>query len=94
MVAGTALADVLLGPDGWEGDPYTTFAYTWELEGHPDNASGGVRRLAETVHVGGVDGVAALAVEPQPRAGQFADHVEERRETLGQGGRQHRPPRP
>jgi homoserine kinase len=38
-VAGTALADALLGPAGWQGDPYTTFAHAAELEGHPDNAA-------------------------------------------------------
>jgi homoserine kinase len=38
-VAGTALADALLGTAGWEAHPYTTFAYASELEGHPDNAA-------------------------------------------------------
>jgi homoserine kinase len=38
-VAGTALADALLGAAGWQGDRYTTFAYAAELEGHPDNAA-------------------------------------------------------
>ncbi len=37
-VAGTALAAALLGSAGWD-DPYTTFAYAAELEGHPDNAA-------------------------------------------------------
>jgi homoserine kinase len=38
-VAGTALADALLGEAGWGADPSTTFAYAAELEGHPDNAA-------------------------------------------------------
>lgn len=42
IVAGTALADVLLGVAGWAADPYTTFAYASELEGHPDNAAAAV----------------------------------------------------
>jgi homoserine kinase len=37
-VAGVALGRTLLGPDGFD-DPYTTFAYAAELEGHPDNAA-------------------------------------------------------
>jgi homoserine kinase len=37
-VAGVALARTLLGPAGFD-DPYGTFAYAWELEGHPDNAA-------------------------------------------------------
>ena len=37
-VAGTVLASALLGAAGWD-DPYTTFAYAAELEGHPDNAA-------------------------------------------------------
>jgi homoserine kinase len=37
-VAGVALARTLLGPAGFD-DPYTTFAYASELEGHPDNAA-------------------------------------------------------
>ncbi len=38
-VAGTALADALLGEAGWHADPYATFAYSADLEGHPDNAA-------------------------------------------------------
>jgi homoserine kinase len=38
-VAGTALADALLGPAGWRRDPHTTFAHAADLEGHPDNAA-------------------------------------------------------
>jgi homoserine kinase len=37
-VAGVALARTLLGPAGFD-DPYGTFAYASELEGHPDNAA-------------------------------------------------------
>ncbi|HEX6399125.1 MAG TPA: homoserine kinase [Actinomycetota bacterium] len=37
-VAGVALARTLLGPSGFD-DPYATFAYASELEGHPDNAA-------------------------------------------------------
>jgi homoserine kinase len=37
-VAGVALARTLLGPAGFD-DPFTTFAYAAELEGHPDNAA-------------------------------------------------------
>jgi homoserine kinase len=37
-VAGVALARTLLGPAGFD-DPYGTFAYAAELEGHPDNAA-------------------------------------------------------
>jgi homoserine kinase len=37
-VAGVALARTLLGPAGFD-DPYATFAYASELEGHPDNAA-------------------------------------------------------
>jgi homoserine kinase len=37
-VAGVALARTLLGPSGFD-DPYGTFAYAAELEGHPDNAA-------------------------------------------------------
>jgi len=55
-VAGVAVARTLLGPSGFD-DPFTTYAYAAELEGHPDNAapatfgaltviaSGSVRRL-------------------------------------------------
>lgn len=50
-VAGTALASVLLGAAGWNGDPFTTFAYAAELEGHPDNAApaayGGLTVIAD-----------------------------------------------
>jgi homoserine kinase len=50
VVAGTALAAVLLGASGWE-DPITTFAYAAELEGHPDNAApavyGGLTVIAD-----------------------------------------------
>jgi homoserine kinase len=38
-VAGIALADALLGADGFGRDPYSTFAHAAELEGHPDNAA-------------------------------------------------------
>jgi homoserine kinase len=38
-VAGVALARSLLGHAGGDADPYTTFAYAAELEGHPDNAA-------------------------------------------------------
>ncbi|HEX6332353.1 MAG TPA: homoserine kinase [Actinomycetota bacterium] len=38
-VAGIALADALLADAGLSGDPYSTFAYAAELEGHPDNAA-------------------------------------------------------
>jgi homoserine kinase len=38
-VAGTALANALLGRAGWESDQHSTFAYAAELEGHPDNAA-------------------------------------------------------
>ena len=38
-VAGTALADALLGDGGWHADPAITFAYSADLEGHPDNAA-------------------------------------------------------
>ena len=37
-VAGVVLARTLLGPAGFD-DPFTTFAYASELEGHPDNAA-------------------------------------------------------
>jgi homoserine kinase len=37
-VAGVALARTLLGSAGFD-DPYTTFAYAAQLEGHPDNAA-------------------------------------------------------
>jgi homoserine kinase len=37
-VAGVAIARTLLGPAGFD-DPYSTFAYAAELEGHPDNAA-------------------------------------------------------
>lgn len=37
-VAGVVLARTLLGPAGFD-DPYATFAYASELEGHPDNAA-------------------------------------------------------
>lgn len=50
-VAGTALADALLGPAGWGGDTYTTYAYAAALEGHPDNAApaayGGLTVIAD-----------------------------------------------
>lgn len=49
-VAGTALASAVLGAAGWD-DPYTTFAYAAELEGHPDNAApaayGGLTVIAD-----------------------------------------------
>ena len=38
-VAGVALCRSLLGEAGGSDDPYTTFAYAAELEGHPDNAA-------------------------------------------------------
>jgi homoserine kinase len=38
-VAGVALGLTLLGGAGGIEDPYTTFAYAAELEGHPDNAA-------------------------------------------------------
>ena len=38
-VAGVALCRRLLGEAGGSDDPYTTFAYAAELEGHPDNAA-------------------------------------------------------
>lgn len=37
-VAGVVLARTLLGPAGFD-DPFATFAYASELEGHPDNAA-------------------------------------------------------
>jgi homoserine kinase len=50
-VAGTSLADDLLGADGFGHDPFTTFAYAAELEGHPDNAApaiyGGLTVIAD-----------------------------------------------
>jgi len=50
-VAGTALASALLGPAGLGDDPYATFAYAAELEGHPDNAApatyGGLTVIAD-----------------------------------------------
>lgn len=50
-VAGTALASVLLGEAGLADDPYSTFAYAAELEGHPDNAApavyGGLTVIAD-----------------------------------------------
>ena len=38
-VAGVALGLSLLGEEGGTNDPFTTFAYAAELEGHPDNAA-------------------------------------------------------
>jgi homoserine kinase len=38
-VAGVALGRSLLREVGGDDDPYTTFAYAAELEGHPDNAA-------------------------------------------------------
>jgi homoserine kinase len=38
-VAGVTLSRTLLGEAGGDDDPYTTFAYAAELEGHPDNAA-------------------------------------------------------
>lgn len=50
-VAGTALAGALLGRAGLGDDPYSTFAYAAELEGHPDNAApavyGGLTVIAD-----------------------------------------------
>lgn len=50
-VAGTALASALLGPAGLGDDPFSTFAYAAELEGHPDNAApavyGGLTVIAD-----------------------------------------------
>jgi homoserine kinase len=50
-VAGTALANALLGPAGLDGDPYSTAAYAAELEGHFDNAAaasfGGLTVIAD-----------------------------------------------
>ncbi len=50
-VAGTALASALLGAAGLAEDPYATFAYAAELEGHPDNAApavyGGLTVIAD-----------------------------------------------
>ncbi|HEX5950156.1 MAG TPA: homoserine kinase [Actinomycetota bacterium] len=50
-VAGTALASALLGDAGLADEPYSTFAYAAELEGHPDNAApaayGGLCVIAE-----------------------------------------------
>jgi len=52
-VAGVVVARTLLGPAGFD-DPYTTFAYAAELEGHPDNAApatfGGLTVFAGSVH--------------------------------------------
>jgi homoserine kinase len=52
-VAGVALADELLGTAGFGRDPFSTFAYAAELEGHPDNAApatyGGLTVIAEGV---------------------------------------------
>jgi homoserine kinase len=57
-VAGTALADALLGEAGWGADADTTFAYAAELEGHPDNAApatyGGLTVVADG-HVRRID---------------------------------------
>jgi len=38
-VAGVTLSRILLGEAGGDDDPYTTFSYAAELEGHPDNAA-------------------------------------------------------
>jgi homoserine kinase len=38
-VAGVAIAKALLRDAGGADDPYTTFAYAADLEGHPDNAA-------------------------------------------------------
>jgi homoserine kinase len=50
-VAGTALAGALLGQAGLGADPYSTFAYAADLEGHPDNAApavyGGLTVIAD-----------------------------------------------
>jgi homoserine kinase len=50
-VAGTALANALLGPAGLDDDPYSTAAYAAELEGHFDNAApasfGGLTVIAD-----------------------------------------------
>lgn len=50
-VAGTALAGALLGHAGLGEDPYSTFAYAADLEGHPDNAApavyGGLTVIAD-----------------------------------------------
>jgi homoserine kinase len=50
-VAGTALASALLGDAGLQRDPYSTFAYAADLEGHPDNAApavyGGLTVIAD-----------------------------------------------
>jgi homoserine kinase len=58
VVAGTALADALLGEAGWGADADTTFAYAAELEGHPDNAApatyGGLTVVADG-HVRRID---------------------------------------
>lgn len=70
-VAGTALADALLGPAGWEADPYTTFAFAAELEGHPDNAApavyGGLTVIADgfvrRIEVG--DGLEPVVLVPE-----------------------------
>ena len=50
-VAGTALASMLLGPAGLDGDLYATAVYAAELEGHLDNAApasfGGLTVIAD-----------------------------------------------
>jgi homoserine kinase len=62
-VAGTALADALLGEAGWHADPSTTFAYAADLEGHPDNAapaSYGALTVVADGHVRRLDVSAAI----------------------------------
>ena len=66
-VAGTALADALLGEEGWHADPSTTFAYAADLEGHPDNAAPATYGALTVVADGGVrrlDVSAAIARRP------------------------------
>ena len=63
-VAGTALADALLGEAGWHADPVTTFAYSADLEGHPDNAAPatyGALTVVADGHVRRLDVSAAIA---------------------------------
>jgi homoserine kinase len=58
-VAGVAIAKTLLGPLGGSEDPYTTFAYAADLEGHPDNAApatfGGLTVFVPGSHVHRLD---------------------------------------
>jgi homoserine kinase len=78
-VAGVALASALLGPAGPGDDAsYATFAYTAELEGHPDNAApatyGGLTVVADG-HVRRIDvppAVRPVVLVPDTRVGTEA----------------------